>query len=201
MRQFIATVFVVLCVGQVEAATQWAENGHYYELVDEQVTWADAKAAAEAMTFLGVGGHLVTVTTEAENDFAYSLLPELGLAWIGLTDNEAFGGYESFGQPDFKVDGWVWVTGEPVDYTCWGSFWNSAGEFVEEPNDFGGNEDYGLMGTSLESGAVAWNDQTDSLTIPYLVEYDAPVPEPSTFALLFSAAVALMAWRRRRTSR
>ena len=38
-------------------------NGHYYELVSGTINWEDAKTAAEASTYLGLTGYLVTITT------------------------------------------------------------------------------------------------------------------------------------------
>jgi hypothetical protein len=70
-----------------------------------------AKANCEAM-----GGHLVTVTSSAENNFIFNLWPS---GWIGLTDEVTEGV-------------WRWVTGEPYSYSSW-----NAGE----PNN-AGNEDY-----------------------------------------------------------
>ena len=175
-------------------------NGHYYEFVNQCSTWPDAKVAAESMTYLGITGHLVTITSTEENDFVFQnvLDPsafQIG-AWIGLTDNEAFGGYESYDQPNPKIDGWVWVTGEPVSFTDWGSFENSEGEHVEEPNNSGSNEDYAVM--HAYTGSLAWNDQSDYYEPPFIVEFDI-VPEPSTLILLSMAVIGLLgyAWHRR----
>jgi hypothetical protein len=86
-------------------------NGHSYYRSTGSMTWTDARQAC-----LNMGGHLVTVTTPAENNFIFNLWPS---GWIGLSDE--------------AVEGqWRWVTGEP--YT-WGN-WNPG-----EPNN-AGNEDY-----------------------------------------------------------
>lgn len=86
-------------------------NGHSYYRSTGTAFWTDAKAACEAM-----GGHLVTVTTSAENTFIYNLWPS---GWIGLTDEVTEGV-------------WKWVTGEAYSYTSWNP---------GEPNN-SGNEDY-----------------------------------------------------------
>ena len=86
-------------------------NGHSYYRSTGSMTWTNAKAACEAM-----GGHLVTVTTAAENNFIFNLWPS---GWIGLTDE--------------AVEGqWRWVTGEPYSYYSWNP---------GEPNN-SNNEDY-----------------------------------------------------------
>jgi hypothetical protein len=86
-------------------------NGHSYYRSTSSAFWSAAKAACENM-----GGHLVTVTSAAENSFIFNLWPS---GWIGLTDEVTEGQ-------------WRWVTGETYSY----SSWNSG-----EPNN-AGNEDY-----------------------------------------------------------
>ncbi|MGE0757856.1 MAG: lectin-like protein [Pirellulaceae bacterium] len=165
-------------------------NGHYYEYVDQDLTWVAAKSAAESMFFMGIQGHLVTITSEAENNFVFQhVLPPadsaLG-AWIGLTDDEAFGGMESLGKSNPQVDGWRWLTGEPVSFTAWNAF--SA-----EPNNgvpaASGDEDYGLLHSFL--GQAVWNDQTSFHAPPFIVEFSA-VPEPSS--LLVCLGIAVCTW-------
>jgi hypothetical protein len=86
-------------------------NGHSYYRSTGSMTWTAARQAC-----LNMGGHLVTVTTAAENNFIFNLWPS---GWIGLTDE--------------VVEGqWRWVTGEAYSY----SSWNGG-----EPNN-SGDEDY-----------------------------------------------------------
>ena len=163
-------------------------NGHYYEFVDGNFYWPEAKTAAEASSVAGVSGHLVTIGSQAESDFIRDNLytwPGYPTPWIGLTDSEAYGGSESFGQPNPEVDGWVWVTGEPVVFTNWRT---------GEPNNFD-NDDFALIFN--QGGEYGWNDHWDAYSGGYIVEY--PAPEPSSL-LLWSIGVAgfgVWAWRRR----
>ena len=81
------------------------ENSCYYRST-AQMRWA---TAMEQVQFNG--GHLVTISSQEENDF----LGENG-GWIGFTD-EAIEGE------------WVWVTGEEVTFTQWaGGEPNNMGE-------------------------------------------------------------------------
>ncbi len=86
-------------------------NGHSYYRSTGTAIWTTAR-----QNCINMGGHLVTVTTAAENSFIYSLWPS---GWIGLTD-------------EVTENVWQWVTGEPYSY----SSWNGG-----EPNN-AGNEDY-----------------------------------------------------------
>jgi hypothetical protein len=86
-------------------------NGHSYYRSTGSMTWTDARQAC-----INMGGHLVTSTTLAENNFLFGLWPN---GWIGLTDE--------------VVEGqWRWVTGEPFSWANWNG---------GEPNN-SNNEDY-----------------------------------------------------------
>lgn len=162
-------------------------NGHFYELVgnyldaNQRWSWQDSKTMAEGLFHLGAQGHLATIASAAENQFLISTFHNANPwpTWLGLTDNEAFGGFESFGQPNPQVDGWVWVTGEPVTFTGW---WPGS-------PDQTGDEDFALMG-SLYGDHHLWNDSHGSDHAPFFVEYESsPVPDRTPFAM---TAVALL---------
>ena len=131
-------------------------NGHWYQEVvpSQRITWPDAEAAAELVSFAGGRGHLATVTSPAENQFVSAYLSAIGPQggiWLGaLQDRTA----RDYSEP---AGGWRWITGEPWGYTSW-----SGGE----PNNAGGGED-ALEGNSLGS----WNDVAVLAGDPaYLIE-------------------------------
>ena len=68
-----------------------------------------------------LGGNLVTITSEEENNFVINALMEFGGGsnhlWLGLDDQDGDGEYN-------------WVTGEPLDYTNYGAA-PSPGEAIE----------------------------------------------------------------------
>ena len=84
-------------------------NGHYYQLVaSSSVNWATAKTAAEASTYEGLTGYLVTVTSESENNFLKSKISTN--TWIGASDNSTYTSTSySAGQPTEGT--WQWVSG------------------------------------------------------------------------------------------
>lgn len=79
-------------------------NGHCYRVNETKLDFHAASDACEA-----VGGHLITIASEAENDFTRDLHD--GEHWLGATDGRA---------DDVPgVGSYVWVTGEPWDYSDW----------------------------------------------------------------------------------
>lgn len=124
-------------------------NGHSYEVVNTQLTWFDAKAAAEAR-----GGYLATITSSAENDFVATVTQGNVRNWLGAY------------QPDGVT--WTWLTGESFAYTNWAP---------GEPNNLGGIEDYlQLYGTAGPSPGQ-WNDAWYYSPTPgYVVEYGSAAP-------------------------
>ncbi|WP_228488791.1 HYR domain-containing protein [Prolixibacter sp. SD074] len=102
------------------------------------------------------GGHLATITSAEENNFLKTFAEALGQdVWFGFTD----AGQE--GQ-------WRWVTGEDSTlYTNWNS---------DEPNNTNSNENWAEMygTTTSEHEAGSWNDQFDTDTRYFFLEFDGP---------------------------
>ena len=132
-------------------------NGHYYEYVRQGgLSWTEANAAAQARTYLGQPGRLVSITSAAENVFVDGLRDQGQLrAWIGLRDPDGEG-----------PNSWAWTTGEPASYFNW-----AAGEPNNPSTEFW---------VEIFAGG-AWNNNTvRDLAFPtlgYVVEYDPPAGE------------------------
>lgn len=156
---------------------QWITNGHYYEVVSSPLAWESARSAAESMSWLGVPGHLVAVTSLEENLFLTQTFgAKLEGAWLG--------GFQPVGSPE-PGGGWQWITGEAFDYTGW---------FPGEPNNIG-NENVIIYAHDPQAWGKPWNDTDGSIAqLAYVVEY--PVPAPAT-VLLLAAGTAHAARRRR----
>jgi len=116
-------------------------NGHRYELYDDILTWEEAKAKCEEL-----GGHLVTITSQEEQDLLIELMSE------GGREHYQIGGYLQNGSMS-------WVTGEAFDYTNWDN---------GEPNNYEGHENVCMM---YKNGR--WNDTSnDDIGHGFICEYD-----------------------------
>lgn len=214
---------LVMAIGAMGAAlagpaqaswVQWTgpgSNGHWYRLVEDNTKgWTAAKAAAEAL-----GGHLVTITSGAEQSFLNTALFG-GTAAPGQVATPGLIGSWWMGATDAAVEGtWSWITGEPFGpFTNWGAGQpdNNTGALFGGP----GGEDYGQFvwrngWTSPLPGG--WNDAReagylgpDYANFPqlqlkgYIVERTtSPFAVPTPGALgLFGLALAALALARRR---
>jgi len=74
-------------------------RGHAYKVFKDQVNWAEAKKACEKM-----GGHLVHIESEGENEFLSKIAEKSGKdVWIGLFDPQG-------------LNQWSWTDGKRMTY-------------------------------------------------------------------------------------
>jgi hypothetical protein len=147
-------------------------NGHWYQAVRVAgaISWDGARAAAESLTHAGLRGHLLTITSAAENEFVIRSV----IKGISSNDRLWLGGYQEGSASDYlePAGAWRWVTSEPWSFTHW---------FSGEPNNYGGNED------ALEfHRGERWNDFPRSAGLGgYVVEYESlPIVTGPLFTIL-----------------
>lgn len=119
-----------------------AANGHVYYLL-EASDWTDAEAAAN-----GLGGHLATIRSLAENNWIWNRWGTNRNLWIGYYDPNNNDGGGAQHAADF-----IWTSGETPAY----SNWNPG-----EPN---GDQYTYMLALGLEAGGGTWND-IGNVTIP-----------------------------------
>ncbi|MCX6842780.1 MAG: aryl-sulfate sulfotransferase [candidate division WOR-3 bacterium] len=152
--KFIATLIasVALLAGLAGAQPEpWVHPDgsiHYYDAISTPagINWNFAWDSA-----LGHGGYLATITTQAENDFVFSLV-DSSLYWYqrpgtGRLAGPWIGGTQDFGSPE-PDSGWHWVTNESMNYLNW-----SSGQ-----PDNQGNENALHFGESTGVRVPTWDD-------------------------------------------
>lgn len=128
----------------------YTEQGADYLFCEDSLDWNEAEADCEYF-----GGHLLTISTEEENDWAVSVALDLDFgdggypAWIGLHDQDEEGVFS-------------WTSGEAVDL----SLWFAGGD--GEPND-GGRDDLTEDCTAFVPDG-SWNDLPCEELRPYVCE-------------------------------
>lgn len=200
MRVAAATVIVVTIAAQAALAgtipIQWPQasggNDHYYQVVfktdlnDPFLTWQEARSHAESLTYLGLQGHLATITTQAEDQFLLQnvLDTSLGSYWIG--------GQQVGGSLADASANWTWTTGEPWSFTHW---------LPGEPNDYQGFDETVLSYIFAASSTWGWEDnQATSNQHALIVEYEAavvPLPDSMWLAIVTFAVIGILNLRRR----
>ncbi len=157
-----AVATVTITVQNKMSVQEWpvaaGGNGHAYSAF--QAPWNAgfdvARLLAEGLIYRGSPGHLTTLTSAAESQWAVENR--------ALFDDILLGAYQDKTSPDYAepAGGWRWVTSEPMAFTAWNP---------GEPNNLGG-EDY--VQVWLNGPNLTWNDIGNWSGATYSVEFDAP---------------------------
>jgi len=105
-------------------------NGHTY-LLTTAGTWQEAQANAQSL-----GGNLVTINNQAEQDWLVATFGNNPALWLGYTDQETEGVFK-------------WINGESSTFTNWD---------INQPDNHNGNENYVMLTTNNGK----WNDVPNS---------------------------------------
>ena len=126
---------------------QWVStyNGHTYVTTNDNMSWTDAEAYAQSL-----GGHLVTINDQAEQDWLSQAFGPMSGLWIGLNR-----------RPSDGV--WVWSSGQASSYTNWAS---------GQPN--------GYDGTYLNSNGQWYSYPQQSASFRPLIELDSSSLAPAS---------------------
>jgi len=165
-------------------------NGNSYEIIiagSTGISWEDARLAAESR-----GGHLATITSQAENDFIFSLIDDpqfwQRLNTLGIQAHGPWiGAFKPAGNASMPAaQGWQWVSGEAFNFTSWA---------VGQPDR--ATEHYVHFGARGQLTDDVWNNWVNhSSTLPvisYIVEYEAPPAPPANEEPVFADLLPALA--------
>lgn len=131
-------------------------GGHYYKIYDiGEYTWQDAESYCESL-----GGHLATITTDMEQNFIESILPNMNVSSYYL------GAYKN------SNGDWLWNTGEIWEYTKWG---------INQPDNYEGNQSYlRIVYAPNYNWNWDWDDvnaDTKEVITGFICEWDKKITE------------------------
>lgn len=118
-------------------------EGHTYFYSSQESSWEAANAIA-----VGMGGQLVVITSEEENEFVAQNVLNGAPAWIGLKETSREGRY-------------AWTNGKRARYANWGQ---------NEPNNAGGKESWTEIN---REGLGKWNDLPAGYPRGFVVEFES----------------------------
>ena len=131
---------------KASATVNW--DGHSYALYEDLLTWDEAQKRCKEL-----GGHLVTITSQEEQDAVISLQKKGKKEnyYIGLSDTSQEGNFQ-------------WVTGETTNFSLWES---------GQPDNWQRNENYVHL---MPDGK--WNDVERNQRYGFICEYDGMESSP-----------------------
>ena len=133
------------------------ETNSFYQYVNTASTWTAANATAQATLLNGASGHLVSISTLAENVFVTSLLDVGATAWTSGSDD---GGGSI----------WSW-NGGSENATQFSTGATAVNNLYE--NWLGGEPNLTNAFVSIRESDGSWLDEAGTNTFHYVIEWEA----------------------------
>jgi hypothetical protein len=186
----IALSCAALLVAGPASAAPILFGDNAYEFIAGSFSFDQANSDAQAQTINGVSGHLVTITSAAENAFVSSLITTVEHSvWIGATDRDLEGAWRWVTGEQFWQGDSGGTTGPDISYANWA---------LGQPDDFGTGQDVAtIFGGAVAGLAGFWDDGGSGAGVGggiferdgYIVEFEeAAAPEPVSL-LLFGVGI------------
>ena len=136
-------------------------RGHRYKVFTEKTSWHDARDKCKEL-----GGHLVIINDEQENNFVVQLMREAAAASGEFEGTFVFAGASD----EAKEKQWIWVDGSPVNFSLW-----MKGQPNNGGNPLGGagniRRKYRAEHYLVLSSRGDWNDVPKSYLSTFICEW------------------------------
>ena len=151
--RFLDFDFIVTCVCDVLLFAAVLFNNHYYYATG-YTNYASASSLASNSTYLGLQGHLVTVTSQDEYDFLKSTFNFT--FWIAASDAQ-------------KEGSWIWTAGPDTGLSVSPTLWAP------------GQPDNGTAANCAVMNSTGFADQScTNFAAAYIIEYECQSATTST---------------------
>ncbi len=139
-------------------------NGRYYSYLSTSVTYNSAYSLASNSTYLGLQGHLVTVSSQDEFAFLKATFGNLSF-WIAASDAQREGS-------------WIWTAGPDTGLAVSSMFWAPG-----QPGN-------GTAANCAVMNSTGFDDQScNSFSAAYVVEYECQSTTTSTCPREFACTI------------
>ena len=186
--RYLPIIFFIYSTSAQAEPVQFAENGHWYDVIPFSGTWEEARVHAKSLSWKGLQGHLASPSRASEVQFVSKLDALVSCQFDPICQARYrlgfwLGGLQRSGieEPD---KAWSWET--PNESIDWIQPWNSG-----EPNDWSGVNENRLslvlasetdpptpiVPSCIETPSITgyswWNDTAeDTVLNGYIIEYN-----------------------------
>ena len=143
-------------------------TGHFYEYVNNAVKWDEANTVAKRVSYYGLQGYLVSISSAEENSFILDKIS--AVSWLGASDADT-------------EDTWEWVTG-PENGTHFSTGSTPNGDNytnwrATQPNNQDGQDYMTIDDESSSYPAGEWNDRPVNDNHTFIIEYGGMEGDPA----------------------
>nr|WP_321357917.1 MBG domain-containing protein [uncultured Draconibacterium sp.] len=143
-------------------------TGHFYEYVNTAVKWNEANTVATGVSYYGLQGYLVTISSAEENSFILDKIS--AVSWLGASDADTETTWEWVTGPENGTHFSTGSTPNGDNYTNWRA---------TQPNNQDGQDYMTIDDKSSSYPAGEWNDRPVDDNHTFIIEYGGMEGDPA----------------------